>query len=641
MTRRLESLWTRARPSPRNLWFLLVGALLCMPGHICAQSDRELSLRGAWLHATSCLDSASTVALLDRARAANLNALYPLVFYWGATAFYESDLVPWYENIAPGFDPLGCMVREGHKRGIEIHAWFVNGSNRASSWVFDEHPEWRATNALGESIDWFDLCRPEVRKWQSDVMLEVLQNYDVDGVHFDYIRFPNRSVCYGPSCQARALDEVGVNVADLTYATLPAFGHFTGNPLAGPTTAQVLAFFDDDVPAVTMNDLGGSVVLFNWHAETNTPGAINTALGALLRGWRHSADQEVQVLDSDINAVRYTHRFYELARDWVTRLGYTPVKVSDSALLRLPPQSSVILPNHYMMTDEQARALETHVINGGNALFIDGPVFALGSSQAARRLLGFESAGRFFNGERLILPEYGLVSFIPTSLRQASIEDERLRHASWNAWRRDQIGQLVADVHRRVKEAKPDRYVTAAVFHTEAAADNVLQDWSRWIRSGTLDYAIPMSYVTDVEALREDFDWWREIDPGLTRIVPSLAVYKVGAELSPQGHADTISRHVEAAKEEGANGFVLFRLELLHDETARILGEGVFKTSSSPDQAVPGDFNADGSVGFRDFILFAIHYGTADGDTLYEPIYDLDSDGRIDFADFLLFARLY
>ena len=94
------------------------------------------------------------------------------------------------------------------------------------------------------------------------------------------------------------------------------------------------------------------------------------------------------------------------------------------------------------------------------------------------------------------------------------------------------------------------------------------------------------------------------------------------------------------ARQQGANGFVLFSLTGLRDEVGRILGETVFATSPAGPGAA-ADFNSDGQTDFRDFILFAQHYESVSGEPSYQPRFDLDGNGRIAFADFLLFVRDY
>ncbi len=52
----------------------------------------------------------------------------------------------------------------------------------------------------------------------------------------------------------------------------------------------------------------------------------------------------------------------------------------------------------------------------------------------------------------------------------------------------------------------------------------------------------------------------------------------------------------------------------------------------------PIDFNRDEKVNYRDFFLFAGHFGTQPGDGAWDPIYDTDDSGRVDFVDFFTFV---
>ena len=622
---------------------LLLALILALCARPClAETPTEtLALRGAWVWGTSCKDRASADTMLRRAELMNLNALYVLVFSWGATACYESAIVPANPTVEPGFDPLAYLVEEGRERGIDIHAWFDNGRSTQNSEIFEQHPTWMAMNLMGRRVEWFDLCRPDVRDWQTEVMLEVLNNYDIAGLHFDYIRFNGKDISVDPTVVAQAERDAGIDIGTLTYPELPAYGHFRGNPLTQPTTAQVMAYFGDQTPAVSVNPLGaGEVILFNWHADMNTPRAIHEAMRRALI--RLGASSRILLLDSDINAVKYTHRFYQDARNWLSSLGFAPVKVTDNSILSLAGTTPVVLPKHYLMTDAQARALLTFVRNGGGALFIDGPVYAMRNSAAAQQLLGFKRSGSYFNEERLLLPMDREDNLVPHSPKMISIASERDKHRTWDQWRKDQISELVVQVSRASRRARPDRAVTAAVFRSEAAANGVLQDWPRWIREGLLHYAIPMCYVETAEALDEAFDWWKTVDPDLRHIVPGISLYKTDGGRPPADHAEQIRQQVEVCRMQGARGVVMFSLEHITDAAAALVGEQVFnRPENSESGDLPGDFNADGSVDFLDFVLFAKHFGSRPGHGTYDPRYDLDTDGRVGFSDLVRFASFF
>jgi uncharacterized lipoprotein YddW (UPF0748 family) len=139
------------------------------------------------------------IAILDRAADMNMNAVFFQVSPEG-DAFYKSDMVPWSRYLTgtfgknPGFDPLAFAIEEARKRNLEIHAWFnpyrvstniseaTVASLNVEKSVYKEHPEWIRTSMNRFVVD---PGIPEARKWVTDRVMEVVTNYDIDGVHFD------------------------------------------------------------------------------------------------------------------------------------------------------------------------------------------------------------------------------------------------------------------------------------------------------------------------------------------------------------------------------------------------------------------------------------------------------------------------
>ncbi len=123
------------------------------------------------------------------------------------TVFYNSTLEPWADELGgtnPGWDPLQLAIEEAHQRGIELHAWV----NVMPAWrgteppdnpkqLYNAHPEWfwydqhGDRQALSSFYVSLNPCLPEVRAYIVDVFHELVANYAVDGLHMDYIRFPN------------------------------------------------------------------------------------------------------------------------------------------------------------------------------------------------------------------------------------------------------------------------------------------------------------------------------------------------------------------------------------------------------------------------------------------------------------------
>jgi uncharacterized lipoprotein YddW (UPF0748 family) len=150
----------------RALVWLLLGAAIGAQG---ASTNAEL--RGIWMHATQIKTPAETEQAASRIAGAHLNAVFLLVWYWGGQAFYKTDLCAPGEGIALGYDPLGAMVEACHARGIEVHAWFVNGEYGAArpGSVLSQHPDW-AVNAGGNEL-WYDFGKAAIRKFESDLMI--------------------------------------------------------------------------------------------------------------------------------------------------------------------------------------------------------------------------------------------------------------------------------------------------------------------------------------------------------------------------------------------------------------------------------------------------------------------------------------
>ena len=170
--------------------------------------------RGVWIATVANIDwpsqaglpteqqKAELVALLDRAKALNFNAVLFQVRPAG-DALYASPLEPWSEYLTgsmgrapdPPYDPLAFAVDEAHRRGLELHAWFnpyrarhASAKSEASeSHVSRAHPDWVKTYGKQQ---WLDPGDPAVQEHDLRVLLDVARRYDVDGIHLDDYFYP-------------------------------------------------------------------------------------------------------------------------------------------------------------------------------------------------------------------------------------------------------------------------------------------------------------------------------------------------------------------------------------------------------------------------------------------------------------------
>ncbi|MET3288284.1 UNVERIFIED_CONTAM: uncharacterized lipoprotein YddW (UPF0748 family) [Brevibacillus sp. OAP136] len=177
----------------------------------------EGSLRGVWISTVFNLDWPSTasvgnqqkqkqeyIQLLDELQSMGMNAAFVQVRP-AADALYPSSLVPWSKFLTgtqgknPGYDPLAFMIEETHKRGMEFHAWFnpfrantdAKTDKLAANHLAKAHPDWivNASNKL-----YINPGIPQARQEIIKDIMEVVTNYDIDGVHLDDYFYPSDGV---------------------------------------------------------------------------------------------------------------------------------------------------------------------------------------------------------------------------------------------------------------------------------------------------------------------------------------------------------------------------------------------------------------------------------------------------------------
>ncbi|WP_017611165.1 glycoside hydrolase family 10 protein [Nocardiopsis xinjiangensis] len=183
------------------------------PSAACGAAQDKRDMRGAWLTTVRNIDWPSEPGLseeeqkeeldawLDDAVDMNLNSVF-LHARPTADAVYDSDMEPWARYLTgeqggdPGYDPLEYAVEQAHERGLEMHAWFnpyrvgllePDLENLTEDHPVSQNPEWLVEH--GEEA-YVDPGNPEVREWVTTVIMDVVERYDVDGMHFDDFFYP-------------------------------------------------------------------------------------------------------------------------------------------------------------------------------------------------------------------------------------------------------------------------------------------------------------------------------------------------------------------------------------------------------------------------------------------------------------------
>ena len=175
-------------------------------------------VRAAWLTSFAGLDwpktagttaevaerqKAELIEILDRLKEANFNTVLFQVRVRG-NVLYRSRLETWSDVLVgegggePAYDPLAFAVEECHRRGMECHAWLAtipigpynHSSATGKKSVVKQHP--KICVRYGNSI-YLNPGHPETKEYLADLASEIVEAYDVDGIHLDYLRYPERS----------------------------------------------------------------------------------------------------------------------------------------------------------------------------------------------------------------------------------------------------------------------------------------------------------------------------------------------------------------------------------------------------------------------------------------------------------------
>lgn len=173
---------------------------------------QKRELRAAWIATVDKIDWPKStnkeqqkqeyIDLLNMHQSIGMNAVV-MQIRPTADAFYPSQYAPWSHWLTgkqgqnPGYDPLAFMIEETHKRNMEFHAWFnpyrVSVTSDWSGLAPDHparlHPDW-VMEYKGKL--YFDPGNPEVIDYIIKSVMEVVEKYDIDAVHFDDYFYPNQ-----------------------------------------------------------------------------------------------------------------------------------------------------------------------------------------------------------------------------------------------------------------------------------------------------------------------------------------------------------------------------------------------------------------------------------------------------------------
>jgi uncharacterized lipoprotein YddW (UPF0748 family) len=237
-----REIWLKAR---RSLW----------DNYPISRPLTQPEIRAMWLDRGTIVQSQSEADLakvFDRMARAGINLVFFETVNAGYT-LYPSQVAPEQNPMTKGWDPLKAAVKLAKERGMEIHAWVwtfatanqghnvvIGQPRNYLGPVLSRHPDWMITNKQGQPFDYgreykkafLDPANPEVQDYLSRLFREIVTNYDVDGIHLDYIRYPfqdpktQETSGYGKSSRWLFKEMTGVDPIEL-YPNHPLWNRWT------------------------------------------------------------------------------------------------------------------------------------------------------------------------------------------------------------------------------------------------------------------------------------------------------------------------------------------------------------------------------------------------------------------------------
>ena len=241
-TQKRERSWSGGSVISRPIFFVVAVVVIACAGVaiLCAGvANAAQETRALWVVRYSLTSPGRVDQVVDIATQLNVNTLLVQVRGRG-DAYYASDLAPRAEELEAQpreFDPFLQVIQRAHRHGLEVQAWINvylvwSSGNPPRSYlhVVNSHPDWISVRADGRKLvemvpEEFQEERfegmylapgnPEVNRHLRDIVREIVTRYPVDGIHLDYVRYPEPDVGYDAATRTSFMREFGIDPARL------------------------------------------------------------------------------------------------------------------------------------------------------------------------------------------------------------------------------------------------------------------------------------------------------------------------------------------------------------------------------------------------------------------------------------------
>ncbi len=271
--------------------------------------ERTVAFRAFWADAFSVgfKSSSQISSLISRATTGRYNAIIAEVLAYhdnvggGHGAYWNSSIVPKATDISGGIDPLAQLVSQGHAAGLEVHAWIVP-YRVSTSWppaghaLLAAHPEWLMV-PLADMGDGpapvggkytLDPGCPAAQEYILSVVRELVTNYAIDGINYDYIRYVQTDAGYPADENYDGSSLARFRALTGYQGTPPSSGNTSWNDFRRQTIDELVRRTRAEIPAITSNPRQPLRFTCDLICSGNAPSSFeNSDAYNLFQNWRY------------------------------------------------------------------------------------------------------------------------------------------------------------------------------------------------------------------------------------------------------------------------------------------------------------------------------------------------------------------
>lgn len=174
---------------------------------LCQKPSPAPEIRATWCHSAFGLPGKSWDESIKFLADNGFNTIIPNMC-WGINSYYPSNVLVPHVSVAEKGDQVKQCLEACAKYGVKCHVWRVcwNSGGMATP---DTIKKYKDAGRLQRSLSsqdgaWLCPSNPENQQLEIDAMLELVRNYPtLDGIHFDYIRYPGSDACFCDGCRKR------------------------------------------------------------------------------------------------------------------------------------------------------------------------------------------------------------------------------------------------------------------------------------------------------------------------------------------------------------------------------------------------------------------------------------------------------